>query len=277
MHLLAVGGIDQCDYRRVSSFGLRTRQLLFVGLGTVLAGVMLMLGLWQAQRSVESGDAGIAARASGSPVVLLDLVHQDGTFGDVYGRPVTVSGTYLQGQQLLIPDASGALRVLSALQVPDGRVVPVVRGTIGVSDALPPAPTGDQTVSGLFLPGEGDTQETPGTVLPGGAGVSPGAEGRLASIRMPLLAQVWTQQLTPGFVTLTASESTAQGLGPATVVLPHGEKSLQNGSYALQWWLFAAFAFGMGIKLAHGLGERERQAVEDAAVSPDDQDAPGDA
>jgi hypothetical protein len=66
---------------------------------------------------------------------------------------------------------------------------------------------------------------------------------------------------------LDAAGSSAQGLAAASVTLPQGEKSLQNGSYALQWWLFAAFALGMGLKLAHSAGEKERRELEAAAAT----------
>lgn len=243
-----MGNVSSADRPRL---GLRTRQALFVLLGLVVAGVMATLGLWQMQRSMASGDAGIAARAAEPPSALLDNVHDDGTFGDVYGKQVFVSGTYLPEQQLAVPATDGTVRVLTALLLPDGRVVPVVRGLAPATGVLPAPPSGTQKASGIFLPGEGEDEAS--------------GAGELTSIRMPLLAQKWPQQLTPGFVTLDAARAAAQGLAPAAVTLPHGERSLQNGSYAIQWWLFAAFALGMGLKLAHGLGERERRLVEDEA------------
>lgn len=240
------------DVASKGGLGVRTRQLLFVLVGLVTAVVMLGLGVWQMDRSIASGDAAIAARATEPSVPLLEHVRPDGTFDDIYGKPVSVAGRYLPAEQVLVPGGDGTFRVLTALQVADGRVVPVVRGVVSSTDRVPAPPTGDQEASGIFLPGEG---EAPAAAAP----------GQLASVRMPLLAQLWPQQLTPGFVTLDASGAAAQRLTPASVTLPHGERSLQNGSYALQWWIFAAFALGMGIKLAHGVGEKERRSREDAA------------
>jgi len=221
--------------------GVRARQVAFVAAGVVVAAVMCVLGLWQMQRSIDSGDAAIAARAASAAVPLLDHVRPDGTFDDIYGKPVTVTGKYLPDQQVLIVRDDGSVRVLTALLVADGRVVPVVRGLASSRDAVAPPPSGESTATGLFLPGEGDA-------------AAPAPSGELASVRMPLLAQLWTQQLTPGFVTQDAAGAATQGLGPASVTLPHGEKSLQNGSYAIQWWVFAAFALGMGLKLAQNAG-----------------------
>ena len=56
-----------------------------------------------------------------------------------------------------------------------------------------------------------------------------------------------------------AAESAAQGLEPAPVVLPEGSGRLRNGAYALQWWVFAAFAVGLAIRMARDqqLGDLE--------------------
>ncbi len=224
-----------------------------LGVGVVAAVVMSMLGLWQAQRSSQVGDGAIAARASEAPVPLLEWIHPDGTVADIYGKPVTVTGTYLPAEQLLVRSEDGTVRVLTALQVSDGRVVPVVRGTLSASATPPPPPSGPRTETGLFLPGEADDARPVGA-------------GELASVRTPLIAQHWPQQVTPGFVTLDAAGASAQGLGAAAVTLPHGDKSLQNGSYAIQWWIFAAFALLMSWRLAHGFAERDRLAEERDAL-----------
>lgn len=228
------------------------KQALVLAVGLVTALVMGVLGLWQMQVFVDKGDRTVAARAAQDPVPLVDHVRPDGSTTDIYGKRVTVTGTYVQGQQLLVPADGGAVRVLSALAISDGRVVPVVRGLAPSASGVPGVPVGEQTQTGIFLPGEGDLD----------AAVGP---GEIASVRMPLLAQRWSQPLTPGFVTLDAADAAAHGLAEAPVDLPHGEGSFQNGGYALQWWIFAAFALGMSIKLAQSLGRRDRQAREDAA------------
>ncbi|HOA88762.1 MAG TPA: SURF1 family protein [Propioniciclava tarda] len=248
---------------RLTRRGVLVRQALWVGVGLAVAGVMLLLGVWQMQRSMDSGAAAIAARAAEPPSPLLNHIHTDGTFDDIYGKPVTVTGEYLPGQQLLVVAKDGTLRVLTAFKVADGRVVPIVRGAVSSRDAVAaaPPPAGVQTATGLFLPGEGDAEWSV-------------ASGELGSVRMPLLAQRWPQQVTPGFVTLDAAGAAAQGLAAASVTLPQGEKSLQNGSYALQWWLFAAFALVFGLKLAHSVGEADRRAAEAEAAAEASESAP---
>lgn len=77
-------------------------------------------------------------------------------------------------------------------------------------------------------------------------------------MRLAQLAQLWPEPLIPGFITLDSAEAARQGLQPAAVNLPTGEGSWRNSGYALQWWVFALFALGMTIKIAQGMGKRER-------------------
>jgi cytochrome oxidase assembly protein ShyY1 len=157
---------------------------------------------------------------------------------DGYGRPVTLTGRYLEDTQVLVPltGQPGSYRVVSALRLPNGDVVPVVRGVV-TSLPAPGPPPGDEAESGLLLPSE----EAPAGDLPA---------GQLSSVRIPTLAQQWPGPLVSGFVTLSAADADAQGLVPAPVELPQASGRLRNGAYALQWWVFAAFALGLAIRMA---------------------------
>lgn len=237
----------------------RAKQVLIVAVGLVGAVVMLVLGLWQMQVFVNQGNRTVADRAAQSPVPLAEHVDSEGEVGDTYGKRVVIVGTYLPGQQELVP-TQGAWRVLAAFQVRDGRVLPVVRGVVDDPASVPPPPAGERTETGLLLPGEGDAPDA--------------APGTLGSVRMPLLAQRWPQQLLPAFVTLGPEDARAHGLAPASVDLPTGEGSVRNSGYALQWWVFAAFALGMAVKIAHGLGVRDRRREADALLASQTMDAP---
>ena len=223
---------------------LRVKQALVLLSGVVAAVVMTWLGLWQLQVFTDQGNASAQARAQQAPVPLLDFVSTDGTVGDIYGKPTSVAGHYLPDQQERVLGADGVVRVLSALQLADGRVLPVVRGTIPQGADAPPPPNGEHVQTGIFLPSE------------------PGADHslvrgyNLGSVRLPQLAQLWDEPLMPGFITLDSTESGQQGLAPASVTLPDGEGSWRNSGYALQWWVFALFALGMTWKIAHSMGKR---------------------
>lgn len=234
---------------RVADVSTRLKQTGLVALGIVLALAMGFMGLWQMQVFVEKGNRTIEARTELPPVPLFEHVRPDGSTDDIYGKPVTIEGHYL-AEELLIPTEEGRVRVLTAFATTEGRVVPVVRGVTERANVTPP-PTGRLTQTGLFLPGEGDVAAP---------------EGTLGSVRMPLLAQHWPDyRLTPGFVTLCETDAGAQGLAQASVDLPQGKGSFQNGGYALQWWVFGAFALLMSLKLAQMLGRKDRLAQEEAA------------
>lgn len=234
----------------------RLKQVLIVAVGAIGALVMVFLGLWQMQVFVDKGNKTVQDRAAQAAVPLDDHLGVAASLADIYGKQVTITGHYRPDQQLLVPTGDG-YRVLAAFEVRDGRVLPVVRGLSASESAVPPPPTGERTETGLFLPGEGDVLDARGVAVRV-------PEGQLASVRMPALAQEWSD-LVPGFVTLGAADAANHGLQPAAVDLPTGEGSAQNSGYALQWWVFAAFGLGMAIKLAHSLGVRERKA-QDAAL-----------
>ncbi|MCC6495136.1 MAG: SURF1 family protein [Propionibacteriaceae bacterium] len=221
----------------------RARQWLIAVVGTALTLTMLGLGLWQMRVFEDKENESAAARAAQPPVRLLDFVGTDGTVGDVYGKPATVTGTYLPDQQARVVAEDGTVRVVSALLLADGRVLPVVRGTLPASGSgpLPQPPAGRLDQTGVFLPSEA------------GSGATDTAT-ELGSVRLPALAQFWPQQVLPGFITLAAAESAAQGLAPATVTLPSGDGAIQNVGYALQWWVFAAFAAFMTVRFVRTLG-----------------------
>ena len=221
--------------------GVRARQWLIAVVGAVLTVAMLWLGLWQMRVFEDKENESAAARAGQAAVPLLDFVSADGTVGDIYGKPASVTGRYLPDQQARIRAEDGTVRVLSAFQVADGRVLAVVRGVLPAGAAtIPQPPAGELTQSGVFLPSEeGSGQNDNGT--------------ELGTVRLAVLAQFWPQQLLPGFITLPAAESAAQGLDTAVVALPTGSGSIQNIGYALQWWVFAAFGAFMTVRFIRAL------------------------
>lgn len=224
--------------------GVRAKQWLIAVLGATVTLAMLWLGLWQMRVFEDKENESAVARAAMPALPLLDHVSGDGSVGDVYGRQVTVRGEYLPAQQVRVVDEDGTVRLVSAFGLADGRVLSVVRGTVAsLTGELPQPPEGVITQGGIFLPSEAGAEHTT-------------PERALGSVRLPLLAQEWPQQLLPGFVTLDAAESAVQGLAPAEVRLPSGEGSIQNAGYALQWWVFAAFGAFMTFRFVRAIGRR---------------------
>ena len=232
-----------CLDRRVAL--IRLKQTLVVLVGIVLAGSMVVLGVWQLDVYRDSGEAASARRAAEQPLPLTQAAPAGAAVTDGYGRSVFFDGTYDPTLQLLVPvaDTPGQFRVLTAARQSDGSVVPVVRGLVNTPTA-PAPPTGPVHQTGVLLASE-DTPE------------SPVPTGQLGSVRIPALAQTWPGPLIGGFVTLSAPEARGQQLEPATVALPKSSGRLRNAAYAFQWWLFSAFALAMSIRVARDVGRAE--------------------
>lgn len=226
----------------------RAQQVAVLVAGCVAAGLMITLGWWQLQVYEAQGAEAANARAGGSAVPLDTVARAGSAVRDGYGRTVSAAGRYRADEQFLVPlpDNTGAYRVLTALQLPDGTLLPVVRGVVRgdlVAVQPPPPPSEPVTQTGVLLPSE---EAEPG--------LSPA--GQLSSVRVPALAQQWSAPLIDGYLVLAAADAEAQGLEPAPLVLPEGQGRLRNGAYALQWWIFAAFAVAMAARIARDLGRR---------------------
>ncbi|CAA9336168.1 MAG: Cytochrome oxidase biogenesis protein Surf1, facilitates heme A insertion [uncultured Friedmanniella sp.] len=234
---------------------IRLRQALIVLTGLVVAAVMVVLGLWQLDVYHSQGRAVAEQRASAPPSEIGSVARAGQPVPDGYGRTVIFRGRYLGGPQALVPaeDQPGRYRVVTPLRLDNGDVLPVVRGT-ATTAAAPPPPSGEQAGAGLLLPSE----EAPTGDLP---------PGQISSVRLPTLAQTWPSPLVSGFVTLSPEDSAAQGLETAPVVLPEGSGRLRNGAYALQWWVFAAFAVGLSLRMAR---DQELGDVEVGDLTPEE-------
>ena len=225
------------------------KQTGVVALGVFVAAAMVVLGIWQLDVYQRQGGEAAARKAAAPPVALTTLAPAAETVGNGYGRRVTFTGTYDPKLQVLVP-SDGGYRVLTGLRQTDGSVVPVVRGLEPVPDQVPP-PSGQVTRTGVLLPSEELSDST--AALP---------DGQIASVRLPTLAQTWPGPLVNGFVTLDGPTSATEGLGPVAVDLPASSGRLRNGAYALQWWVFAAFALGMSIRVARDIGRLEERDLE---------------
>lgn len=225
------------------------KQTGVVALGVFLAAAMVVLGIWQLEVYQRQGTEAADRRANATPVALSTVAPPGGAVDDGYGRRVTFTGTYDPALQVVVP-TDGAYRVLTGLKQADGSIVPVVRGIESTPDQ-PAPPSGQVTRTGVLLPSEELSDST-----------APLPDGQIASVRLPTLAQTWPGPFVNGFVTLDTDASSAEGLAPTAVNLPVAQGRLRNGAYALQWWVFAAFALGMSIRVARDLGRLEERDLE---------------
>ncbi|MGJ6981588.1 SURF1 family protein [Aestuariimicrobium soli] len=211
------------------------KRTMIIMVGVALAVLMIVLGLWQMRTARLHGKEATEERAAQPPVALASAAPSGTNVDALYGRQVTLTGSYLPEQQLFVGTAY-PLRVVTAFRTTDGRVVAVVRGSVASpSVTAPTPPAGTVTQTGLVMPSE----EAVRTDVPlQDAGHSPVR----ASLRIPELVQSWPTPMINGFVNLGAADATGQGLKPAPVTLPDGQESTRNAGYALQWWVFAGVA-----------------------------------
>ena len=134
--------------------------------------------------------------------------------------------------------AAGTVSGAHALRQDDGSIVAVVRGLGAVEAGSPPG--GPMNQIGVLLPSE----ESSG-----------GPATELTAVQLPVLAQRWPGPLIDGFVACPHLTRASKGLSR---LLPacRGSGRLRNGAYALQWWVFAAFAVAMAIRMARDHGRR---------------------
>ena len=238
----------------------RLKQAGIILLGLVAAGAMAVLGVWQLDVYRSQGANNAQERAAAPPVELRDVAPPGTAVREGFGRTVRFTGVYDPQLQLLIPvdGQADTYRLLSGLRQSDDSIVPVVRGVV-TGRSLPEAPTGEVAQEGVLLQSEDD------------APAASTQTGDLDAVRLPVLAQRWPGQLIGGYVTLSAVGAQAQGLTPAPLQLPEANGRLRNAAYALQWWLFGAFAVAMSIRMARDLGDLEQsESHEQADLIPTD-------
>ncbi|WP_330174452.1 SURF1 family protein [Streptomyces sp. NBC_01498] len=221
----------------------------------------VFMGTWQLGRfedRVESHrsaqDAPDPGERAARPIAGLLPVDQETS-----GRPATASGTY--ADQLIVPnrelDKKRGSYVLALLRTADGRALPVVRGWLPAGAAVPPAPTGEVTVTGALQAPENagtDGADTRGGLPGGQVGIISGAS--LVNLVPYDVYDAW----------ITVIEPDTPGLTPVPARAPQGSgldlKAFQNLGYTGEWFVFVAFVLFMWYRLFR----RETEAVRDRAL-----------
>ncbi|GAA0797458.1 SURF1 family cytochrome oxidase biogenesis protein [Spirilliplanes yamanashiensis] len=220
-------------------------------LAVAAAAVMLLLGNWQHHRYDERNalNARVDAGATATPADITTVLGRPAAPGTAGPRPaddaawsrVTMTGRYDAANEILVRsrtvnDAVG-YEVVTPLVLADGTAVLVDRGWIPPAPggatavpAVPAVPAGQVTVVGRVHPSE----SRPGAIER--------RDGRIQVRRVAVdqLAGELPYPVYGGYVLMTEQTPAAD---PAFVPIPvEHENALQNGGYAIQWWLFAAMA-----------------------------------
>ena len=242
------------------SFAFTWHWARYLALAVVFALVCVGLCLWQLDRRntalVELGR--IDSNYSAEPVPLADVLGDLDAFSpDQKWTPVTITGTYLSDEELLLrnrPYNSGpGFEVLTPLLLADGSVFIVDRGGLPTGrlqdspDEIPAAPSGEVTVTARLKPGE--------PTLPGRSAPA----GQIASIQLDDIADRLDRPTFTGAYGLMMSEDPAPAERPLAAAKPVRDEG-PHLSYAFQWLVFALFGF---IGLGYGLRQEYRRINED--------------
>ncbi|WP_246004274.1 SURF1 family protein [Nocardioides marmoriginsengisoli] len=221
-----------------------------VGLG------VWQLDAWQTRRADAARDI-----SNDAPVALATLMSGDSPFpGRSLGRPVTLSGTWMSDSTVYVSDRfrkkERGYWVVTPVKV-DGSesAMPVVRGWAPEPKA--PAPSGDVTVTGWLqaTEGSGPIDEDPhDDVIP--------------MMRLATLVEHVDADLFSAYVVARDVSGAPDGLESVTLAaIPEvsGFTALRNFLYAIEWWVFAAFAFFVWFRWC-------RDSYEVATAVPDEDD-----
>lgn len=202
----------------------------------VALGFCVVMGLWQLG-VYDSRQEHERADTQAVPRVALDgLWGADEPFDSrLNQRPVTIEGSFAPAdEQMWVvgkqQDGQTGAWLLSPVLVGDAAIL-VVRGWAPEVTELPEVPAGDVTIEAELEPGES-----------GGAPFDPDTR-EIGSVRIPALTNELPYDLYSGFA-ISTSSSAAGGLALAEtppVEVPW-TTGLRNLAYALQWWVFGAFA-----------------------------------
>lgn len=210
----------------------------------VCVGAALLLGLWQLDAwQTRRADAARDLSAA-PPVALTSLMTGDSPFpGRSLGQPVELSGTWLPDATFYIADRYVAGQrgywVVTPVRVDGGSsAIPVVRGWS--AEPASDAPSGTVAVTGWLqaTEGSGPVDDDPSDdIIP---------MMRLASLVEHVDADLYSayvvaEELTPAGAGLTA-------VTPAAIPEVSGFTALRNFLYAVEWWVFGAFALFVWVR-----------------------------
>ena len=238
-------GIEHVPWYRIA---FSKRWLSYLLLTALFAGACVALSNWQFARRDEAKQeiARVLANYNAAPQPLESVLPQLDAFNqDDKWIPVTVKGTYLPEEQLIVRsrprEQVAGVEVLTPLRTANGSVFIVDRGWLPANEnpedsyLIPAPPAGEVSVVARLKASE---PSIPGRGM---------ADGQVATIELPLIQEVLNQPTYTGAYGLLDSENPAPTeSAPLTALKP----TLDEGahlSYALQWIMFGILAFiGLG-------------------------------
>lgn len=244
------------------------RHLALLALATLLAAVFVGLGFWQYGVAKQDGREQALMEGPKHPVVPLhELVQPHEPFpakGSL--RRVAATGTYDADQQFLVPDRvlegrHGYWVVAPIVVDSSGARLPVLRGFVTDPDDAPAPPSGKIRLTGSLAPSDSPVDTGP---LP---------EGQRGSIDVASLVNEWDGEVYNAFVFVVKQQPAETAAALHAVPPPAPEVDgidWRNLGYALQWWVFAVFAYYLWWRWVRE-DALDAQHAEQHAAEPDEQ------
>lgn len=247
----------------------RPRWIAALALALGVAAAFAALGQWQLDRSLET--AVVDERDTETPVPLTSIAEpQQVMTTEASGRLVTVSGTWVEGDEVVVTGrlsgaggAGGAASdadgepgdwVLRHLVTEDGVSLAVAVGFVQPGADIPNLPSGEQSVTGRYVPSESPQ-------------LSDFEAGERTAIAVAELINLWQQvdSVYSGYLVL---ESAPPGLETIAAPPPEADASLNllNLFYAIEWVIFGGFAVYLWWRLVRDEQEKLEAAAEEAAA-----------
>ncbi len=197
------------------------------------------LGLWQLSRAQDDDNRQFATQqAARQTQPLTEVIEPSDPFPDDGSNvPVQASGSYVSDLQFVVPgrvlDGREGYWVITPLRTEGGALLPVLRGWVEAPHDAGTPDTTPRRVFGTLAPAESPVE---GSELP---------QGQRASVDLASLVNEWPTPIYNAFIFAT-DEQPAVSQGEAQPVPPPalggGGLDWGNLGYALQWWVFGAFA-----------------------------------
>lgn len=208
-----------------------------VALAALIAFIVacIFLGQWQWDRTQDILAAERSAAAE--PIAIEELINDDGTWSNAdVGRTVILDGSFT-GQELKLPNRefqgqSGSW-IVTRFDLESGNSVAVMRGLLPADSEAPPTEKAVVQLQGVLHPNEAFYE---------GAN-----QDNIVTVDSGAIAPEWGTDLIDGYVMLQDQDSEDTDPGALVIVPPTVQVGdvpfpLQNFFYAIQWWIFAAFA-----------------------------------
>lgn len=253
-------------------------------LALVLVAAAGALGVWQFESWQGHREAKATDLSTLTPMTLDEVFGSDDPFpGDKVGQPTVVSGAWVPGSTVYVEGRAHAgepgywVVTFLGISGPDDPALPVVRGWIADHTTAPAAPQGPAELLVWLQPTEGTNQvdqDRSDDVIP--------------QVRTADLIQHVDQDLYAGFgivvdpaeappgdwpVGSRASNAGSEGLEFADLTqLPQvsATTGLKNLLYAIQWWVFGAFALFIWWRyLLDALALRRAEDAAEVGSSPE--------